>query len=76
MLLLPLGNTFKCHEDVLSLQPMIPPTKRFDIFSPCVGCSEGLDAFRFFFKKKKKGRSHLLGVSTFFHLSVGDAQKA
>ena len=31
---------------------MIPP-KRFDIFSPCVGCSEGLDAFRFFFKDEK-----------------------
>ena len=45
-MLLPLGNPFKCREDVLSLQPMIPP-KRFDIFSPCVGCSEGLDAFRF-----------------------------
>ena len=27
---------------------MIPP-KRFDIFPSCVGCSEGLDAFRFFF---------------------------
>ena len=27
------GNTFKCHEDVLSWQPMIPP-KRFDIFPP------------------------------------------
>ena len=25
-------NTFKCHEEVLYLQPMIPP-KRFDIFS-------------------------------------------
>ena len=25
-------------------------TKRFDIFLPCVGCSEGLDAFRVFFK--------------------------
>ena len=37
---------FKYHDDVLSLQPMIPP-KRFDIFSPCVGCS-GLDAFIFF----------------------------
>ena len=24
-MLLPLGNPFKCHEDVLSLQPMIPP---------------------------------------------------
>ena len=26
-------NPFNCHEDVLSLQPMIPP-KRFDIFLP------------------------------------------
>ena len=30
-MLLPSGNPFKCHEDVLSLQPMIP-SKRFDIF--------------------------------------------
>ena len=30
---------------------MIPP-KLFDIFSPLTeGCSEGLDAFRFFFKQ-------------------------
>ena len=28
-----LMNPFKCHEEVLYLQPMIPP-KRFDIFSP------------------------------------------
>ena len=26
------GNTFECHEGVLSLQPMIPALKRFDIF--------------------------------------------
>ena len=32
-MLLPSGNPFKCHEDVLSLQPMILP-KRFDIFPP------------------------------------------
>ena len=33
----------------LSLQPMIPP-QRFDIPPPLTGgCSEGLDAFRFFF---------------------------
>ena len=32
MLLLPSGNPFKCHEEVLYLQPMIPPT-RFDSFS-------------------------------------------
>ena len=49
-MLLPLGNPIKCHEDVLSLQPMIPP-KRLTYFSPCVGCSEGLDALGFFFKK-------------------------
>ena len=36
------GNSFKCHEEILYLQPLIPP-KRFDIFSPLTGgCSEGL----------------------------------
>ena len=30
-MLLPPGNPFKCHEEVLYLQPMIPP---FGIFSP------------------------------------------
>ena len=36
------GNLFKYHEEVLYLQPLIPP-KRFDIFSPITGgCSEGL----------------------------------
>ena len=48
-MLLPSGNSFKCYEEVLYLQPMIPP-RRFDIFSPDWGCSEGLDAFRFFFE--------------------------
>ena len=44
-MLLPSGNPFRCHEEVLYLQPMIPP-KRFDIFSPLTGgCSEGLGAF-------------------------------
>ena len=33
-MILPSGNPFKCHEEVLYMQPMIPPTKRFDIFSP------------------------------------------
>ena len=33
-MLLPWGNPFKCHEEILYLQPMIPPTKRFDIFPP------------------------------------------
>ena len=54
----PSGNPFKCHEEVLFLQPMIPP-KRFD-FSPLTGgCSEGLGAFRFFFK-------HLIGIPQTF----------
>ena len=44
------GTRLNGHEDVLSLQPMILPTKRFDSFPPCVGCSEGLNAFRFFLK--------------------------
>ena len=43
-MLLPSGNPFKYHEEVLSLQPMFPP-KRFD-----KGMLEGLDAFRLFFK--------------------------
>ena len=32
-MLLPSGNPFEYHEEVLSLQPMIPP-KRFNIFPP------------------------------------------
>ena len=39
------GTCLKCHEEVLYLQPLIPP-KRFDIFFPITGgCSEGLGAF-------------------------------
>ena len=56
-MLLPSGNPFKCHEEVLYLQSMIPP-KRFVIFYffPLTGgCSEGLGAFRFFFKHPKFG---------------------
>ena len=38
------------NEEVLYLQPLIPP-KRFDIFPPITGgCSEGLGVFCFFFK--------------------------
>ncbi|CAM9918724.1 unnamed protein product [Ascophyllum nodosum] len=48
LMLLPFGNPIKCHE-VLSLQPMIPPTKRLTFPPLTGGCSEGLlDAFRFF----------------------------
>ena len=35
----------------LLLLQMIPPTKRFDISPLTGGCSEGLDAFSFFFKQ-------------------------
>ena len=51
-MLLPSGNPFECHEEVLSLQPMIPP-KRFDIFPPDWEMLRRsiIDAFRFFFKK-------------------------
>ena len=39
------GILFKCHEEVLYLQPLIPP-KRFDIFLPLTGrCLEDLGAF-------------------------------
>ena len=47
---LPSGNLFKCHKEVWSLQPMIPP-ERFDIFPLTGGCSGGPDAFRFCFKQ-------------------------
>ena len=35
-MLLPSGNPFKCHEEVLYFQLLIPP-KRFDIFPPRLG---------------------------------------
>ena len=50
-MLLPSGNPFKCHEEVLSLQPMIPLKLNVLTFPPLIGeCSEGLDAFSIFFK--------------------------
>ena len=53
-MLLPSGNPFKCLEEVLSLQPMIPP-KRFDIFPPDWGMLRRyLDAFRFFIKQRSR----------------------
>ena len=48
-MILPSGNPFKCHEEVLHQRSMIPP-KRFDIFPLTGACSEGLDTFRFFSK--------------------------
>ena len=50
------GTRLNAMKRLLPLQPMIPP-KRFDIFLPLTGgCSEGLDAFRFFFKQCIAGR--------------------
>ena len=56
-----IGEPVKYHEEVLSLQPMIPP-KRFDIFPLTGGCSEGLDAFIFFFIHCRIQCRHLLLV--------------
>ena len=39
----------QCHEEVLSLQPMIPP-KYWDTSPLTMGYLEGLDAFIFFYK--------------------------
>ena len=36
-MLLPSGNPIKCHEEVLSLQPMFPPKRVGIFFSPCLG---------------------------------------
>ena len=45
IMLIPSGNPFKYREEILYLQPLIPP-KRFGIFSSMTGgCSEGLGAF-------------------------------
>ena len=38
------------HENVWSLQPMIPPLNVLSFFPLTGGCSEGLDASRFFFQ--------------------------
>ena len=40
------GNPFKCdEEDVLYLQPMIPPINVLTFFPQTGGCPEGLGAF-------------------------------
>ena len=50
-----------CWPDVVTLGNPFDAMTRFCLYSQCFrhffpqgGCSEGLDAFRFFFKKKKK----------------------
>ena len=49
------GNPFKCHEEVLYLQRMIPP-KRFDIFLP------NLEAFGAVPRKGKGRKWVAIGV--------------
>ena len=73
-MLLPYGNPFKCHEEVMYLQPIIPP-KRFDIFPLTGGCSKGLDAFRFFFKSKLCHKQHCSCRLLSLSLSLHDARK-
>ena len=45
-----IGEPFRYHVEFLSLEPMFPP-KHFDNFPHEAGCSEGLDAIRFFLNK-------------------------
>ena len=44
-MLLPYGNPFKCHEEVLYLQPMNSPLNVLTFFPLTGECSEGLGAF-------------------------------
>ena len=61
-----LGNPFKCHEELLSLQPMFLP-KSFNNFPPEGGCLEGLDAFRFLLNNSipKRSFQDMLGYTTY-----------
>ena len=49
--LLPSGDPLKCHEEVLSLQPMMSP-KRFDIFPPDWGMLRRSRCVQIFLLKK------------------------
>ena len=51
-----IGEPFRYHEEVLSLQPMFPP-KPLDTLPLEVDAQEGLDAFRFFFNTTSDGRA-------------------
>ena len=57
-ILLPSGNPFKCHEEVLYLQPMIPPN-RSDIFPPDWGM----------LRRSKRVQIFLLNSNRWHHLS-------
>ena len=63
MLLLPSANPFKCHEEVLYLQPMIP-SKRFNILPLTRECSAGLDALYDTANKNKTNAKPRFELST------------
>ena len=56
-MLLPSGNPFECHEEVLYLEPTIPP-KRFDIFPPDWGML-------------RRSSSHSFGTSSSLDVPAG-----
>ena len=64
-MVIPQGNPFKCHEDVLYLHPMILP-KRFAIFSPDWGMLKRSRRVLFFFiqqhSPKKEAFSWKVGI--------------
>ena len=62
-MLLPSGNPFKCHEEVLSLQPMIPP-KHFNIFPSDWGMLRRSSCVQFFFKHSHQSGFYLSDVVT------------
>ena len=83
-MLLPSGNPFKCHQEVLYLQPMIPP-KRFDILTADWGMLRRSRCVQIFFKHEdfyrlraqtelnplkepKKNLSQLTGIFIFYLL--------
>ena len=58
------GTRLNAMKRFLYLQPLIPP-KRFDNFPPLTGgCSEGLGAFRFFFKQATRSRTDPTVITT------------
>ena len=52
-MLLPSGNPFKCHKEVLYFQLLIPP-KRFDIFPPRLGDAQKVQVHSDFSLKTNK----------------------
>ena len=61
-MLLPSGNPFKCYEEIWSLQSMILTINVLKFPPLAGGCSEILDAFNFFFKKRKIVSSLIVGL--------------